>query len=128
MKQKKRLLTCMVTIGLVFCLAGCQEDKEELPVLAQPEELVVPSGEEDSLQETEEAPAKSGLAEDEGQTEDSAISNPEAATKEELSKDIYITITAAGDCSLGNYHGQDYSYSSDRPMSRRIIPGIFWKT
>ena len=54
MKQKKRLLICMVTIGLVFCLAGCQEDKEELPVLAQPEELVVPSAEEDSLQETVE--------------------------------------------------------------------------
>ena len=125
MKQKKRLLTCMVTIGLVFCLAGCQEDKEELPVLAQPEELVVPSGEEDSLQETEEAPAKSGLAEDEGQTEDSAISNPEAATKEELSKDIYITITAAGDCSLGNYHGQDYSYSFRQTYEQENNPGYF---
>lgn len=125
MIQKKRLLICIVTIGLLFCLGGCQEEKEELPVLAQPEELVKPSGEDPFSRETEKEPAKSGSAENEGQTEDSAISDPDQATEEELPKDIYITITAAGDCSLGNYKGQDYSYSFCQTYEQENNPGYF---
>lgn len=97
----------LISIAAVFFLTACGDDLsitipeagESLPVYA--------SGQAESSEPEE------NMQQDNQSTEDeNAVSDTEENDIREMNpEEITVTISAAGDVTLGNYYGQDYSWS-----------------
>lgn len=115
--KKKGLTGGMFFWGLFWlCLfTGCGDkdtDEMTLPVLAQPEELYqweIPGGEIHDPQDGLQTPEEDKGAEPEADDADT----------------VMITISAAGDCSLGNYLEQDYAWSFRQTYEEKQDSGYF---
>lgn len=122
--KKKERTGRMLFCGL-FCLClftGCgdtETDGSSLPVLAQPEELYqweIPVGEISGGEIRD--PANDLQTAEEDKTEESAGDEADMVT---------ITISAAGDCSLGNYLEQDYAWSFRQTYEEKQNSGYFFE-
>lgn len=124
MKYTKQLLPylCMVSL-LVGILCGCTDSapEEKLPVLASPEKIGETSGQ--TVEDASDVAETESEVLEETKEEVEEVPEPEP----EVVKDFYITISAAGDCSLGNYHGQDYTYSFIQTYENEQNPGYFFE-
>lgn len=97
----------LIPIAAVFLLTACGDDLsitipeagESLPVYA--------SGQTESSEPEEDTQQNNQSTEAEN-----AVSDPEENGIQEMNpEEITVTISAAGDVTLGNYYGQDYSWS-----------------
>lgn len=132
MVRKKSILLASTLVGMSLLLAGCGDNLEAVVSLAGTE--VVP-GETLETQEsasTEEKNQEQSQTEEEKQEEThketevifvEEDSQPECSLPEE----IIITISAAGDCSLGNHHEQDYYYSFRQAYDKAEDEGYFFE-
>lgn len=94
--QRKRILLCCICyVALFLSACGAKEQDVSAPIILYEESLEAPT-QEDTVEPPE------------------SISAPASAVptvEEPESNIISITISAAGDVTMGNYEGQDYSYS-----------------
>ena len=123
---RKSILRFSIGILLMIGLAACgdaAEEEQARPVTAIPireqqteggqEEVFLPSGEAEST-------AEAGEPSEDNKTG----SSQESADPEEI---LTITISAAGDCSLGNHQDQEYAYSFRQAYDQAEDEGYFFQ-
>lgn len=99
--SKKKIL--LILMGTVCLLTACGDDLSiTVPAAGQSLSVSADSRAETGDTEEQQMPQDVESESDVMTAEESQISEPEKKT---------ITITAAGDATLGNYYGQDYSWS-----------------
>jgi len=141
MDRKNKIIFAAGLAGTALLLAGCGDDLEA--TIPTPEPIVV-QGEEVESQENnsvEENPAKENPAKEnpakENLMEESSERFPTAGQQKDsleqskqeysLPEEITIKISAAGDCSLGNYLQQEYAYSFNQTYDKAEDPGYFFQ-
>ena len=147
MVRKKNYLLASIFMGMSLLFAGCGDDLSA--VVPSESESVVESestaevedaeGQESSVKpdneassEEESAPISETLeTQEDASTEEENQENNQGNTQSEaqevvLPEEIAITISAAGDCSLGNHHEQDYYYSFNQAYDKAEDPGYFF--
>lgn len=116
-RRKIFLAACL--LGAVVCLGGCGDDVDAF-IPAAGEAL---TGQDTGTEKAEEIPEKKEEAG--GQDEvDMPASEP---TPEPTPEPVTITISAAGDCSLGNHHEQDYYGSFVQAYDKAEDEGYFFR-
>lgn len=95
MRMKRTAMGLLLGLAMILC--GCGDDTEATLYVVKMEELAIPAG----TQPPGTEPAADTAA-------DLPENTPEPSPEPET---ISITISAAGDAALGNYHTQDYYYS-----------------
>jgi len=135
MVRKKISLLASTLVGMSLLFAGCGDD---LSAIVPLEGEVVVESESSSEPETSEGQENSEEAENEAASQEESSPSGEtletqevASTEEEdqeevQPEEITITISAAGDCSLGNHHEQDYYYSFNQAYDKAEDPGYFF--
>ena len=128
MVRQKSILLAAALAGVTLLFSGCGDDMAAVVPLTGTiveNETVLVSQESVSTEEKTEPALREVaveiLAEDEAdvRSEETQEAIPEP-------EEITITISAAGDCSLGNYLGQDYSISFDQTYEKMQDPGYFF--
>lgn len=132
--MKRRAVVVILAAVTCWALAGCGDDLEAIvptvnevfPLEAggtseEPEDAVEQNNtkEQDSTKEQTSADRQGGTEGIDGTAaskEGSAESEPE---------EIHITISAAGDVTLGNYFGQDYAWSFREMWEKQQNPAYF---
>lgn len=131
MKKMNGLLMSVFLCGVLF-FAGCGEDMEAVVPLTG----TFPPEEESPLQEdsdTQTEESETSLEQTENQSLEEAAEDEdffvEASSSQECSlpEEICITITAAGDCSLGNHLQQEYYYSFNQTYDNVENEGYFFQ-
>ena len=115
MVRKKSVLLASTLVGMSLLLTRCGDDLEAVVPLTG---TAVASGETLETQEsasTEESNKEEVIFVDEQQDQECS-----------LPEEITITISAAGDCSLGNHHEQDYYYSFNQAYDKAEDSGYFF--
>ncbi|MCM1569000.1 MAG: CapA family protein [Roseburia sp.] len=128
-RLRRRAYAYLGGLICVSLLTGCGDDKAletVLPVLAQPEELYPQEDREEAgtQKESPEEPVGEKASETGGDFGVEAPAQPEEQS-EEQSDTVTITISAAGDCSLGNYLEQDYAWSFCQTYEQQQDDGYF---
>ena len=128
--MKRRAVVVILAAVTCWALAGCGDDLEAIvPTVKEvfPLETGEPSeeSEQDNTEEQGSAEAQDG-AEKQGGTEetDGAVASGEDSTEPEP-EEVHITISAAGDVTLGNYFGQDYAWSFREMWEKQQNPAYF---
>ena len=147
MVRKKSCLLASIFMGMSLLFAGCGDDLNAVVPLES--KAVV---ENESTTEAEDAEGKESSAKPDNEASSEEESSPssetletqeDASTEEKdqennqentqdesqevvLPKEVTITISAAGDCSLGNHHEQDYYYSFNQAYDKAEDPGYFF--
>ena len=135
MVRKKSYLLASIFMGMSLLFAGCGDDLNAVVPLKG--EVVVES---ESSAESEDEEGQESSAEPENEAasqEESSPSGETPETQEDASteekdqeevqpEEITITISAAGDCSLGNHHEQDYYYSFNQAYDKAEDAGYFF--
>ena len=125
-----------LTLAVTCLFAGCSARKEvpgssEIPLLGEASDAVnqetakeaeTESTEKEGI-EKENTVAESAAESREGSPEGSTEDSPEAEEPQE----IRITVTAAGDVTLGNYLGQGYDNSFDQTYEAVEDKGYFFE-
>lgn len=122
MQKKMRLSVIALLLAAVFC--GCGDDNDviiptvtatKLPEMEETQEVAdVELGDQESIDNQE-----SSLEDEESQIVE--------VESEEDSSIISITISAAGDTTLGNYFEQGYSYSFDEMYDKQEDKAYFFQ-
>ena len=135
MVRKKSYLLASIFMGMSLLFAGCGDDLNA--VIPLEGEAVVESessaeSENEASSEEESSPSGERLeTQEDASTEEN---NQEKAQENTLSEsqefvqpeEITITISAAGDCSLGNHHEQDYYNSFYQAYDKAEDEGYFF--
>lgn len=128
--MKRRTVVVLLAAVTCWALAGCGDDLEVIvPTVKEvfPLETGEPSeeSEQDNTEEQGSAEAQDG-AEKQGGTEetDGAVASGEDSTEPEP-EEVHITISAAGDVTLGNYFGQEYTWSFREMWGKQQNPAYF---
>ena len=128
--MKRRTVVVILAAVTCWALAGCGDDLEVIvPTVKEvfPLETGEPSeeSEQDNTEEQGSAEAQDG-AEKQGGTEetDGAVASGEDSTEPEP-EEVHITISAAGDVTLGNYFGQEYTWSFREMWEKQQNPAYF---
>lgn len=117
--RKKR--AGIIPVAAVCFLTACGDDLsitipeagESIPVYA---EVQAESEEPEAvLQDNQEAEAES------------SVSEPEETAEETGPEEITVTISAAGDVTMGNYYGQDYSWSFRQTWDKEQNAAYFFE-
>ena len=131
MVRKKSILLASTLVGMSLLFAGCGDDLEAaVPLVGT---VVVP-GETPEVQESVSTEENAGEElSGESLSEVNAPDKPEdtkqdknAGNIQKQDEEITITISAAGDCSLGNHHEQDYYYSFNQAYDKAEDEGYFF--
>jgi poly-gamma-glutamate synthesis protein (capsule biosynthesis protein) len=130
MVKRERILLASVLAGVTLLLTGCGDDMAAAVPLTG---TVIESEEAADLTENisaeEKTESTSGEVMQQTLAEDQTEEIEEETQAQEIvptPEEITITISAAGDCSLGNYLGQDYSISFDQTYEKVQDPGYFF--
>ncbi len=111
----------MCALVCMCVLSGCGDDLEAaLPMWnsVREAEEEAPLGFEDIAEKIPEQKTEQSQAVEEDHTENNAAEEPERIT---------ITISAAGDVTLGNHHQQDYAYSFRQTYDSTEDKGYFFE-
>lgn len=136
MVRRKDILLAGVLAGISLLLAGCGDDLEAVVPLIGSVAVEGEGPEVPGLQSTEENDGdarKESIEETEEHTgedrKDDTEENVGDARKEgvEKAEQVSITISAAGDCSLGNYYQQEYYASFDQTYEKNGDMGYFFQ-
>jgi len=144
MRKKKSKVFCGLLVSVFLLISGCGDDltvsvpvsEEEIVSIAQSaaETEADKTQQEEVAVTQEEAPATEESATEEPATEESATEGSSVQTEppqesESVAEEetITITISAAGDCSLGNYFEQNYSNSFNQTYEQTGDPGYFFQ-
>ena len=143
MVRKKSYLLASIFMGMSLLFAGCGDDLNAVvplkgEVVAGSESTAGAENPEGSTTEAESTvnsvaePENSVSLEEEASPSDETPETQEDASTEEKNEEevqpeeITITISAAGDCSLGNHHEQDYYYSFNQAYDKAEDEGYFF--
>ena len=125
MVRKKIGLLASTLVGMSLLFAGCGDDLNAVVPLKG--EIVTPG---ETLETQEGASTEEKDQEEQEKTQDEpeeVIFVDEKQDQEcSLPEEITITISAAGDCSLGNHHEQDYYYSFHQAYDKAEDEGYFF--
>lgn len=129
--MKRRAVVVFLAAVACWALAGCGDDLEAVvPTVNQvfPLEtggLSEDAAEQDNTKEQGSAEGQDGTDKQGGTEEtDGAAERGEDAAEPEP-EEIRITISAAGDVTLGNYFGQDYAWSFREMWEKQQNPAYF---
>lgn len=111
--RKKGQAVCTVLMGAVFtmevfCCSCGQQTETSAPTVQQ----ILP-----------EEPTQKASARENSVSGDSSVSTADAGEPEMVT----ITITAAGDVTMGNYIGQEYAYSFNQTYEEAATEGYFFE-
>ena len=127
MGRKKRII---LTAGITGCLlfAGCGDNL----AAAVPAASSSVNQEQAAEEVWQEAEGETEPSKEPEETIQSDSTGEETARESEQigrtePEEITITISAAGDCSLGNYFQQNYTNSFDQTYEREQDPGYFFE-
>ena len=120
MVRKKNYLLASIFMGMSLLFAGCGDDLSA--VVPSESESVVES---ESTAEAEDAEGQESSVKPDNEASSEEESSPISETLE-TQEEITITISAAGDCSLGNHHEQDYYNSFYQAYDKAEDPGYFF--
>lgn len=135
MVRKKSYLLASIFMGMSLLFAGCGDDLNAVVPLKGEAVVESESSEEPEMfegQENSEEPKNEAASEEESSPSSETLETQEDASTEEKSQEevqpeeITITISAAGDCSLGNHHEQDYYNSFYQAYDKAEDPGYFF--
>ena len=143
MVRKKSYLLASIFMGMSLLFTGCGDDLNAVvplkgEVVAGSESTAGAENPEGSTTEAESTvnsvaePENSVSLEEEASPSDETPETQEDASTEEKNEEevqpeeITITISAAGDCSLGNHHEQDYYYSFNQAYDKAEDEGYFF--
>lgn len=134
---KKRILWIgiglMLSVGLAACGDGSGGDETVLltgiPIddrqsTQQEESRSTVSGGITAIPITTEAPAGEQKTEDDSREQESAAPEETQVPQENI---LTVTISAAGDCSLGNHQDQEYAYSFRQAYDQAEDEGYFFR-
>ena len=135
MVRKKSYLLASIFMGMSLLFAGCGDDLNAVVPLKG--EVVVESessaeSEDEEGQESSAEPENEAASQEEASpTEETPETQEDAFTEEKNQEEVQpeeitITISAAGDCSLGNHHEQDYYYSFNQAYDKAEDAGYFF--
>jgi len=127
MWKRKSILLAGLLAGVSWMLAGCGDDLSMVvPVIGSELSSSEVLGETESLQETESM-QETEVVEEEVPQEDTEETQgiDKEGLEGSLPEEVRITISAAGDCSLGNYFEQGYSNSFDQTYDTEGDPEYF---
>lgn len=135
MIRKRFYLLASTLVGMSLLLAGCGDDLDAVV----PQKSVAVMESENTADLESEGAEDSGsegkaVSEEKSPTPDETPEPPEDVSTEEDQlesaqdelEEIAITITAAGDCSLGNHHEQDYYNSFIQAYDKAEDEGYFF--
>lgn len=126
-RVKKYIVCCAMSVLMTVVLSACGDDND-ITVPAVGEAMVLDVPEAGDTEETCEEPLETGVQSaeenDTGVAEKEETVMESAEAEPELSV-VSITISAAGDTTLGNYFEQDYSYSFRQMYDQQEDKGYF---
>ncbi len=123
MKGKINKITVVLIClpALILGLAGCGDDPTvNIPVITTYETEFSCTQDTEAGHAPEESMQQDSRADETGQQE-------ETTSVAEKTEDVQITISAAGDVTLGNYLGQDFSYSFRQTYENTEDKGYFFQ-
>lgn len=112
--MKRRVVVVILAAVTCWALAGCGDDLEAVvPTVNEvfPLETGGQSEEPEDAAEQNNTKEQVSMAEQGNTDGQDDAAEPEMNSGEPESEEIRITISAAGDVTLGNYFGQDYAWS-----------------
>lgn len=133
---RSRWAVCAAVSAAICLLAGCGDDISVTVPAVNPEQLVSPiMGEADGQvvsqeQESDLPETEQGKSENDSKKttqEDLSGATDMTQTSEEDSGVVTITISAAGDVTLGNHKEQDYSWSFRQMYDQAEDKGYFFE-
>ena len=126
--MKRRAVVVILAAVTCWALAGCGDDLEAIvPTVNEVFPLETDGPSEEPENAAEQNNTKEQTSEDrQGGTEgtDGTAVSKEGSTEPEP-EEIHITISAAGDVTLGNYFGQDYAWSFREMWEKQQNPAYF---
>ena len=129
MIKKGNILLASAIMGMTMLFSGCGADLEVIvPLVGTP---IVPQ----ETQEIQESIPTEDQNEETKETQETVLPSEETAEteiEESVPEEVFpeittITISAAGDCSLGNHHEQDYYGSFYQAYDKAQDPGYFFE-
>ena len=133
MVRKKSILLASIFMGMSLLFAGCGDDLEAvvplIGIAVAPEETLEvqeSASTEENKKDTNEPAQEELRGDDTDQSEEVIFVDNEQDQECSLPEKITITISAAGDCSLGNHHEQDYYYSFNQAYDKAEDEGYFF--
>ena len=131
--MKRRAVVVLLAAVTCWTLAGCGDDldaivptvNEVFPLETdgtseEPED----AAEQDNTKEQGNTEGQDGAEKQGGTEETDGAAGGEGSTEPEP-EEIHITISAAGDVTLGNYFGQDYAWSFREMWEKQQNPAYF---
>ena len=137
--MKKRTVVVFLAAAVCCALAGCGDDLETVVPTVNPvfpletggqsekseQKMPEDAAEQDNTKEQGSTEAQDGAEKQDGTEEtDGAAASGEDSTEPEP-EEVHITISAAGDVTLGNYFGQDYAWSFREMWGKQQNPAYF---
>lgn len=130
MRQQKKILAALFSAAVVIMLNGCGDDLTQQVYIPGKEELAQPIGgyhtetQTGQTQESSAASSQTGTAS--GEADMTVPGMSESATA--LASDRYtVTISAAGDVTLGTHQEQDYGSSFRQAYDQTEDEGYFFE-
>lgn len=138
MKMQKKIRVSVIVLLMMAVFGGCGDDND----------VIIPTVTGANISESEEAPVIADESEQSASGAQETISSQESASEEadvimdadaevpddaegtedmEGSSTVSITISAAGDTTLGNYFEQGYSYSFDEMYDKQENKSYFFQ-
>ena len=131
--MKRRAVVVFLAAAMCWTLAGCGDDLETVVPTAnsvfpletdgqsEPEQ---DAAEQDNTKEQGSTEAQDSAEKQSGTEETDSAASGEDSTEPEP-EEVHITISAAGDVTLGNYFGQEYSWSFREMWGKQQNPAYF---
>lgn len=130
--QKKKGIAVLLCVAAMFSLGGCGDDLTQQVRISGVEDLAQPIGGYAAQNSGNQATEQSGMAQ--GKTEngntagESASANGQSGSSDMPSGSHYeITISAAGDVTLGTHQEQDYGSSFRQAYDQAEDEGYFFE-
>ncbi len=128
MGQKRKRFVAVLCTAVVMALSGCGDDLTQQVYIPGIEDLAQPiGGYNNGLQDSTSA-ENSGETSQTGSSDGENVAQPEQSGESDASGDRYtITISAAGDVTLGNHQEQGYSASFRQVYDQAEDEGYFFE-